>query len=159
VSPMQTEMDPNKWQRHFAVEFNNRAWRLSEAEARSQAEAAEMLSAAHAAAYLWGKVGAAQNVALAEMLLGHVHAFAGHPALAMQYAQAAYDFILANDSADWEIAFAHAVLAHAAAAAGDQAAHREHYEKAKALGAAMPEEEDRYIFNATFRRIPAPSLR
>jgi len=33
---------------------------------------------------------------------------------------------MANDSADWEVAFAHAVLAHAAAV------HREHYLEAKA---------------------------
>jgi hypothetical protein len=157
VSPTQTDMEPGKWQRHYAMEFNNRAWRLSEAPSRSEAEQTEMLSAAFAAAYLWAQVGTPRNVALAEMLLGHVHALAGHPALAMQHARASYDFAMASDSPDWEVAFAHAVVAHAAAASGDAAMHREHYEQAKALGEALPEEEDRDIFNATFRRIPAPA--
>jgi hypothetical protein len=149
-------MEPDKWQRHYAIEFNNRAWRLSEAPSRSEAEQTEMLSAAFAAAYLWAQVGTPSNVALADMLLGHVHALAGHTALALKHARASYDFVIANDGADWEVAFAHAVLAHAAAAAGDAALQREHYAKAKAQGEALAEAEDRDIFNATFRRIPAP---
>ena len=156
MSQARPNMAPDKWQRYHAMEFNNRAWRLSEAPARSEAENTEMLSAAHAAAYLWAQVGTPRNLALAEILLGHVHALAGHPALAMRHARAGYDFIMAHDSADWELAFAHAVLANAAVAGGEAAMHREHYEKAKALGEALPEEEDRDIFNATFRRIPAP---
>ena len=156
MSDVRADTDPDKWQRRFAVEFNNRAWRLSESQARSEAEDAEMLSAAHAAAYLWAQVGTPHNVALADMLLGHVHALAGHPGLALKHARTSYDFVMANDSADWEVAFAHAVLAHAAAAGGDAAVHREHYSKAKALGEALADEEDRDIFNATFRQIPAP---
>jgi hypothetical protein len=151
-----TDPDPDKWQRRFAVEFNNRAWRLSESPARSEAEDAEMLSAALAAAYLWAQVGTPHNVALADMLLGHVHALAGHPGLALKHAQASYDFVMANDSADWEVAFAHAVLAHAAAAGGDAALHRQHYLQAQTLGEALADEEERDIFNATFRQIPAP---
>ena len=46
-----------KWHRWFAVESNNRAWRLSEAASRSDAEDNEMLNAAHAAAFHWSKVG------------------------------------------------------------------------------------------------------
>jgi len=34
VAGQPTEADPAKWHRWFAVEANNRAWRLADAEAR-----------------------------------------------------------------------------------------------------------------------------
>lgn len=47
----------------------------------------------------------------------------------------------------WEVAFAHA--------AGDNALHAEHDAKAKAAGDTLGE-DDKSIFDATFRRIPPP---
>ena len=145
-----------KWDRWFAVESNNRAWSLSEAETRSPEEEAEMLNAAHAAALHWSKVGTEHNAALAGMLLGRVHALLGHGDLAMRYAQPSFDYFTSRDSADWELAFAHAVLANAAWAAKETTLHARHYALAKELGEAMADVEDREIFEATFRRIPAP---
>ena len=140
--------------KYFAIECNNRAWRLSEATRRTAAEDREMLDAAHAAACHWLKAGTELHAARAAMLLGHVHALLGHGDLAMGYARSSYDFLTSCDSPAWEIAFAHAVLANAAAAARDRATHAAHYARAKALGAAL-DDEDRSYFDATFRTIPA----
>ena len=103
-----------KWHRRFAVECNNRAWRLSEAAARSPSADEEMLNAAHAAAFHWRQVGNELNRARADMLLGHVHALRGHGDVAMRYADASFRYVTAHESPPWEMAFAHAVLAHAA---------------------------------------------
>ncbi len=146
-----------QWHRRFAVEANNRAWRLSESAVRSAADDAEMLNGAHAAALHWGKVGTELHAARADMLLGHVHALLGHGGLAMRYASASFDYLTARDCPDWERAFAHAVLANAASSANDARLHSHHYALAKALGLALPNPEDREIFEATFRRIPAPA--
>ena len=140
--------------KHFAIECNNRAWRISEAMRRSPAEDAEMLDCAHAAALHWSKVGSELNDARAAMLLGHVHALLGRGDSAMRYARSAFDFVTQHPSPPWEIAFAHAVLANAAAAARDGATHSAHYARAKALGAALGSEERSY-FDAMFRTIPA----
>lgn len=78
-----SEEEVRKWHRRFAVECNNRAWRLSEEETRSPAADTEMLNAAHAAALHWGKVGTEIHAARADRLLGHVYALLGHGALAM----------------------------------------------------------------------------
>lgn len=48
-----------------------------------------MLDAAHAAMYLWSTIGTELNLALAQSLLGQVHAFLGNSRFAMPYAQAA----------------------------------------------------------------------
>ena len=144
-----------KWQRWFAVECNNRAWRLAEQASRSAAEDEEMLHCAHAATLHWSKVGTELHKARATMLLGHVHALLGDGERALCYARHSFDYVESHDSPDWEIAFAHAVLANAAAAANERALHATHYDKAKALGEGLGA-DDRAIFEATFRAIPAP---
>ena len=44
------ETELSRLHKHFAIECDNRAWRISEAMRRSPAEDAEMLDCAHAAA-------------------------------------------------------------------------------------------------------------
>src|SRR4051794_18303561 len=149
------EEEIRKWHRWFGVECNNRAWRLSEQPARSPAEDRELLNAAHAAAFHWSKVGTELHAARADMLLGQVHALLGHGDLAMRYARSAFDFVTSRDSPDWEVAFGHAILANAASAAGDRGAHARHYAIAKEMAARLGD-EDRAIFDATFRRVPVP---
>ena len=149
------EDELRKLHKYFAIECNNRAWRLSEAALRSAPEDREMLDAAHAAAFHWSKVGTELHAARAGMLLGHVHALLGNADLAMRHARSSFDFLTARDDTPaWETAFAHAVLANAAAAARDRATHAEHYARARALGAAL-DDDDRPYFDATFKTIPA----
>jgi hypothetical protein len=146
-----------QWHRRFAAETNNRAWRLSEASTRSAADDEEMLNAAHAAALHWAKVGTDVHAARATLLLAQVHALLGHGILAMRYANAAFAYFTTHDSADWELAFAHAILASAASAAGDACLHSRHYALAKEIGEALPNAEECEIFNATFRHVPVAS--
>ena len=75
--------------------------------------------------------------------------------LAQALERAAFDYVTSHDSPAWEVAFAHAILANAAAARGEERLHAEHYTIARRLGAAL-EDEDRKVFDATFRAIPAP---
>lgn len=146
-----------RWRRWFAVECNNRAWKLAEATSRTPAEDEEMVHNAHAAALHWGEVGTELNWKRAAMLLGHVHALLGDGRRAMRYAQEAFDYVMARESPAWEVAFAHAVLANAACAAGERELHARHYEMAHAEGTALPDAEERAIFEAMFRAVPRPS--
>lgn len=146
-----------RWNRWFAIECNNLAWRLAEMPARSAAENDEMLHVAHAAAFHWAKVGTELHQARATMLLGHVHALLGNGAIAMGYARQSFAYVSSHDSPHWEVAFAHAVLANAAAAAGERELHAQHYARAQALGTALEDAEDRAIFEKTFKAIPIPA--
>src|SRR5437867_171566 len=60
-----------------------------------------------------------------------------------------------NECEDWDVAFAHSEMAHAAAEMGDAKRHAEHYSTAKRLGDAIANEEDRKQFLEEFSRIPA----
>jgi hypothetical protein len=146
-----------KWNRWFAVECNNRAWRLSEASTRTASENDEMLDCAHAAALHWGKVGTELQRARSTMLLAHVHALLGFGPSAMNFAKVSFDYVCSHESPAWEVAFAHAVLANAAAAAHDRENHVKHHAIAQSLGNVLPNAEERAIFNATFRVIPVPA--
>lgn len=151
-----TEEEFLAWHRRLGAQANNRAWTLSEQGSRSAADDEEMLHAAHASFHHWSKVGIALNVARGRMLLGHVCALLGDGKAAINHATAAFQFVMAHESEPWEVAFAHAVLANAACAAGDQALHRSHYAQAAQLGAALADAEDRKIFEATFKVVPYP---
>jgi hypothetical protein len=142
--------------RWLAVECNNLAWDLSNRADRTPAQDDEMRNAAHASAFHWAAVGTELNRARADMLLGRVYAALGVGDAAVAYARRSFDYLVAHDPPDWEIAFAHAILAHAAFSARDAASHTRNYEKAKELGDAIADPEDRRIFFATFNAIPGP---
>jgi len=147
-----------KWQRCLAAQANNRAWTLAESAQRTAHEDEEMLSAAHAAWYLWRIVGDARNHAHADQLLAHVHALRGDAAGAAPYADRSFAFFTGSDGAPWELAFAHAVAASVAASGGRTDAHRRHLAEAERMTAGLPEAGDRDILNATLRVIPKPPV-
>jgi len=146
------------WQRKFAAQANNRAWRLSESATRSQEEDEEMLQAAHTSMYFWKIVGSAGNRAHAAQLLAHVYALLRLPNPALHYFAQAEPFFLDRDCEAWEKACAYAVKASVAAAAGHTESHAASYREAARLIAALPDPEDREILDATFRVIPKPRM-
>jgi predicted metal-dependent phosphoesterase TrpH len=144
------------WQKRLASQANNRAWDLAESTSRSPEEDEEMLQAAHAAMYFWKIVGNPSNRAHAAQLLAHVYALLKLPNPAKHYLKQSQPFFLEQESAPWERAFAHAIAANVAAAAGEREPHSRHYEEAKRLVAALADPEDRAILDATMRVIPRP---
>jgi hypothetical protein len=150
-----TEDDPGAWHRRFAVEANNRAWKLSEKSELTAEERSELLDAAHAAAHHWSKIGTQVQVERSHLLLGRVHALLGNGPLAIEFATAAFASMASGDRAPWEIALSHAVLANAAATMGDARLHAERYMEAQAFGDRL-EGDERDLFRATFDLIPEP---
>ncbi|MEQ1758828.1 MAG: hypothetical protein ABL986_10950 [Vicinamibacterales bacterium] len=144
-----------QWHKRFAVDANNRAWALSELPTLTEDEQREMLVAAHASAYHWSVIGTPTHHARADLLLGRVYALLGHGGPAQQFASRALAGISASQPEMWELAFAHAVQANAAAIAGDASTHADHYARASRLGEQL-DGEDRDIFLKTFSLIPVP---
>jgi hypothetical protein len=149
-----TPEEIHKWQRYFAIECNNRAWALASNSVRTPAETAEMIHTAHAAACHWAQVGTEINNVRADYTLAHMYAAAGDGTQALGYARRALEPLEAGLGEDWDRAFAHLEMAHAAAAAGDASLHARHYAEARQRGAAIADEEDRKIFFDELSRIP-----
>lgn len=156
VKEKPTPEDVALWQRRLAGQANNRAWSLAEQASRSAEQDEEMLGAAHAAMYFWGIVGNDNNKAHAAQLLAHVYAFLGMPDHAARYLAKAQPVLLASTAEPWERALAHAIAANVAAASGNSALHREHFDKATEQVAALADAEERAILEATLRVIPKP---
>jgi hypothetical protein len=144
------------WHRRFAAAANNRAWDLSEQPTRNPAEDEEMLNAAHASAWHWAKVGSELNRMRATMLLAEVHALLGFGHSAMAYAEEMRAYFLGVQSPASEVAFVHAVHAHAASAAGETEKHRASYGLALAAIEGVSSEEEQRIVARTFSRVPKP---
>ena len=146
-----------EWDYWFAAYFNNLAWTLAEREERTPAEGEEMLHLAHASALHWSRVGNELNKMRADMLLAHVHALLGNGPLALSYAERFYEYFSSQPGPDSEMALAEAIVANAAAAAGNGPLHREHYARAKVLGEAIAENRDRIVFRRIFNQVREPS--
>ena len=139
-----------------ANEASKQTWNLAVID-RTPQEDEEMLTAAHAAAYHWRQIGSAQHLARATMLLAKVHALLGLGSTAWMYAEEMKSFFLNEPKIpDWELAFTHAIHAHAASAANQSEAHRESYQLAKAAIEAITDSEDRAVVQATFDLVPQP---
>jgi hypothetical protein len=145
------------WQRRFAAEANNRAWRLSELPSRSSQEDEEMLQAAQAAMYFWKVVGNASNRAHAALLVAHVYALQRLSHQAIHFWAQAEPFFQQTECEPWEWACAMSVKANVAAASGEVETHATSYWEAERQIAALPDPEDRAILNATLRTVRRPS--
>ena len=149
----------NHWQRWFAIECNNRAWDLASKERRTPKENLEMVHAAYAAAFHWSKIGQPINDARADVTLAHILSLAGQAPQAMWYAQRSLVFFKENPGEVWDMAFAHAEMAFAAAVLGDARLHAEHYEAAFEIGETIADDGDRLAFDEVFAKIPSPRLK
>jgi nitroreductase len=129
--------------RWFAIECNNDAWDLLETDHLTDDEQQTLLSAAHASAFHWSRIGGPINRIRADMLLARVHARIGDHSRALNHAEAAVNGLDDPDSTDWDRAFGTIVLAQVAAlngradqaqkardAARDQASHLKGEERA-----------------------------
>lgn len=150
MSQQPTAEDLARWNRWFAIECNNEAWRLAEQGSRTPDENERMVHLAHAAALHWSAVGDDDTRARAWALLAQAHALAGNGALAVHYAALNMDFVKGRSSADWEIAFAQIIMSNALHANGQLEQHREYYELARTSGEAIADPEDKEIFMLTF---------
>ena len=155
MSDEKASAEQTAWHRRFAAAGNNRAWELS-VQTRSAAEDQEMLNSAHASAWHWTKVGTDLNRMRSVMLLAEVHALLGFGQSALVYAEEMRTYLLGIRSPDWEVAFVHAVHAHAAAVAGATEKHRSSYALAVAALEAISNEKERGIVADTFSHVPSP---
>lgn len=156
--PMPPETtEPQAWNRHFAMQANNRAWELASQPTRTEAESREMLDAAHASAHHWSACGTELNRMRADYLLAEVHALLGLGASAMTRAVETLSYFERVETPDWERAYVRVIHAHAAAAAGDARTHAESYALAETAIRAIADPEDRRIVEQTFAQVPRPA--
>ena len=119
---------------------------LIEKSERTPEEEDEMVHAAHASRYHWGRIGRPVHRARGEWQIARVYTVLNRPSSARFHAQRCLELCQAHGIGDFDVAFAHEGVARAAAAEGDRPAFEAHFRQARACGEQVGEPEDREQF-------------
>jgi hypothetical protein len=114
-------MEPSS-HREVAVALFNRVWTLLEQSDRTTADDDEMIHAAHASRFHWGRAEGAvpSNLARGEWQCSRVYAELGRAEPAMWHARRCLAIVEDHDIGDFDLAAAYEALARAAAVAEDR---------------------------------------
>jgi DNA-binding transcriptional MerR regulator len=141
--------------RRLGADLFNKTWTLMEKETRTAEEDDELIHCAHASAYHWLQVGTAANRARSEWQCSRMYTVIGRSAEALQHAQRCLEICESEPGAleDWDLPFAYEALARAYAAAGVGRERSRCLERARSLGAAIADDDDRALLEADLATI------
>jgi DNA-binding transcriptional MerR regulator len=143
--------------RRLGADLFNKTWTLMEQESRTAAEDDELVHCAHASAYHWLHVGTAANRARSEWQCSRMYTVLGRAEPALHHARRCLEICESEPAAleDWDLPFAYEALARAHAVAGDAGEASRCLERARALGAAIVDDDDRALLEADLATVPA----
>ncbi|TFF92240.1 hypothetical protein EU546_07730 [Candidatus Thorarchaeota archaeon] len=121
-----TKKMPNMKMHHdFAVTTHNAIWPILDKEQPSEEELEEAMHMAHASRYHWSKAGTPINIARAEYMISRVYCAMGRAEPALFHAERCLELTQESKKTDdnfqdWDVPFAHEVLARAHSVAGNK---------------------------------------
>ena len=133
--------------RRLAVDLFNCVWTLLEKPERTREDDDEMVHAAHASRFHWGKAGTSAHRARGEWQCSRVYAVLRRSEPALHHARRCLELCEANrqEMEDWDMPFAYEALARAHAVAGNRRESSEYVTRARELGERIADEEDRQL--------------
>lgn len=134
------------WHRAQAVEANNSIWDLLGRVGRSAADNEDLLRRAYASAYHWQRARGRgpENEVRALYMISKAHLAVGHPELALEYGEECLRATEAAGLADFDLAYAHEVVARGLWAVGREDDAAAAMARAFAVPIADPEDK-RYV--------------
>ncbi|MEP7045940.1 MAG: SRPBCC family protein [Ilumatobacteraceae bacterium] len=131
-----------EWHRSQAIECNNSAWEMIEAE-RTPENDEEMLRRAYASGYHWDRAvrHTPANDARAAWMLAKVQLLVGEPRSSMRYAERCLAICQVNGLEDFDLAYAYEARARALKALGDDESAGQSWELAKNVPIADAEDK------------------
>jgi hypothetical protein len=146
-----SDKDPEK---QVAIDLFNHVWSLLEMESRSPEQDDEMIHAAHASRYHWGRVGTALNCTRGEWQISRVYAVLGRGEPALFHARRCLALTTENGFGDFDLAYAYEALARASAVSGDQHAAIRYAEQARVVTEDVEDTDDRDLVLADIATLP-----
>jgi len=141
-------------QRAEAVALFNHVWALLELPQRSVAEDFEMVHAAHASRWHWGRAGGPQEWAIGEWQCSRVYAELIRPEPALVHAHRCLQLCHEHGLDGFVVASAHEALARAHVVAGDLPAARAERDRAAQIAADLADLEDRAVVEGDLATLP-----
>lgn len=146
--------ETNQWHRQFAISLFNFTWELIEKPDRTPDDDLEMLLAAAASRWHWGRIGDSSQLAAGDWQVAHVASLLDLGDLALRFAARNLAIAEAEGWDGWRLASAHEGLARAYAALSQ----RERRDRAVAAAEAAltheNDEEERQIIAAQLASVP-----
>jgi DNA-binding transcriptional MerR regulator len=142
--------------RALGVALFNHTWTLLEKADRTPAETDEMIHAAHASRFHWGRAldAVPANLARGEWQCSRVYAVLGRGEPALWHARRCVAINEGAGIADWDIASAYEAMARASAVAGDRPAAVEWKAKAIAALDGIADQDDRDLIEGDLATLP-----
>lgn len=141
--PEETRYTEIECHQKFAKDCFNHVWSLLEKPDRTTEEDDEMVHAAHASRFHWGKVGTAVNLARGEWQISRVYSEMSSPEPAMYHGQRCLGICQENNIADFDLAYAYEAMARAAAIAGHHEDRARYLAMAHEAATQIKEEDNR----------------
>ena len=143
-------------ERALAVSLFNRVWALLEVPERSEDQDDEMVGAAHASRYHWGRVGGRKEGAIGEWQISRVYSTLGRGEPAVHHARRCHSLVSGHGAEldAWLLGSAYEGLSRAYAVAGDRAVADEWRTKAVAQLELIDDPDDREIVQADIASLP-----
>jgi hypothetical protein len=146
-------------QRALAVRLFNHTWELLERPGRGTASDEgdrEMLMTAMASRLHWTGIGTDENLVAGDWLIAHVASHLGHADLALEFASAAHERVMAADPAvpAWLVASTQEGLARAHALAGHDDERDRWAADARRTLEAVDDDEDRELIESQLATVP-----
>ena len=138
----------------FAVDCNNEVWGLLSKESRTMEEDENMIHAAHASHYHWGRIGKPINVQRGHWLISHVYAVLNMPDQALYHAKKCLALTEEHGFVDFDLAYTYEAMARANAAAGNRSEATKYLKKARDAATKIKAEEDRQLFTSDLNAGP-----
>lgn len=138
-----------------AVALFNHAWSLMDRPQRTAAEDFDLIHAAHASRWHWGRAGGPQEWAIGEWQCSRTYAVLGRPEPALIHARRCLDLCVEHGLDGFIVASAHEALARAHAVAGDLPTARTERDLAAALTATLEDADDRAVIEGDIATLPA----
>jgi hypothetical protein len=142
--------------RDLAASTYNACWEYLEKPDRTADDDRELLTLAFTSRYHWSLASGEEQVIIANWMVSRAAAAVGKAALALDFAQLAYDQAQDADVPDWLIASVHEGLARAFAAAGDTPTRDKWCAAAVELVDRISDDESRELIAEQLASVPRP---
>ena len=139
--------------RQMAIDLFNFTWTLLDKEKRSVEENDDMIHAAHASRFHWGKVGTPVHLERGEWQISRVYSALIQPQAALYHARRCLEICQENNIGDFDIAFAYEALARAYSIEGNEAEKTKYFELAVAAAEKIKEADDKDYFLGELKSI------
>jgi hypothetical protein len=132
----------------------NYTWSLLDKKRRTKADIDEMIHAAHASRYHWGRGGTPLNVSIGEWQLSRVYAVVGRAEPATYHARRALEIARRHRLGRFYLAYAYEALARAAAVSGERRTRNRYLREARRIGATVRDRDDRRMLLEDLATVP-----